>query len=66
MRKWSNGAKRRLVEIRAAEDGDRDMRALAAAMQKLPPRSAEKGADAGYHGYSGKIRHVAGMMGVLP
>ena len=42
MRKWSNGAKRRLVEIRAAEDGDRDMRALAAAMQKLPPGQLKK------------------------
>ena len=42
MRKWSNGAKRRLVEIRAAEDGDRDMRTLAAAMQKLPPGQLKK------------------------
>ena len=30
MKKWSNGAKRRLVEIRAAEDGEQDMRTIAA------------------------------------
>lgn len=42
MRKWSNGAKRRLVEIRAAEDGGRDMRTLAAAMQKLPAGQLKK------------------------
>lgn len=34
--KWSNGAKRRLVEIRAAEDGKQDMRTIAAAIGKLP------------------------------
>ena len=36
MQKWSNGAKKRLVEIRAAEDGKNDMQAIAAAMAKLP------------------------------
>lgn len=28
MKKWSNGAKKRLVEIRAAEDREQDMRAM--------------------------------------
>lgn len=37
MKKWSNGAKRRLVEIREAEEGEQDMRAVAAALAKLPP-----------------------------
>ena len=37
MKKWSNGAKNRLVEIRAAEDGEQDMRTIAASMAKLPP-----------------------------
>ena len=36
MKKWSNGAKRRLVEIKAAEDGKNDMQAIAAAFAKLP------------------------------
>ena len=36
MKKWSNGAKKRLVEIQAAEDGKNDMQAIAAAMAKLP------------------------------
>ena len=36
MQKWSNGAKKRLTEIRAAEDGEQDMRAMAAAIGKLP------------------------------
>ena len=36
MKKWSNGAKKRLVEIQAAEDGKSDMQAIAAAMAKLP------------------------------
>lgn len=42
MKKWSNGAKRRLVEIRAAEEGQRDMRAIAAAIGKLPPGQLKK------------------------
>ena len=36
MKKWSNGAKKRLVEIQAAEDGKNDMQAIAAAFAKLP------------------------------
>lgn len=42
MKKWSNGAKRRLVEIRAAEDGEQDMRTIAAAMEQLPPGQLKK------------------------
>lgn len=42
MKKWSNGAKRRLVEIRAAEDGEQDMRTIAAAMAQLPPGQLKK------------------------
>ena len=42
MKKWSNGAKRRLVEIRAAEDGEQNMRTIAAAIGKLPPGQLKK------------------------
>lgn len=42
MNKWSNGAKRRLTEIQAAEDGASDMRAMAAAFAKLPPGQLKK------------------------
>lgn len=42
MQKWSNGAKKRLVEIRAAEDGEQDMRSIAAAIAKLPPGQLKK------------------------
>ena len=42
MQKWSNGARKRLVEIRAAEDGEQDMRTIAAAMAKLPPGQLKK------------------------
>lgn len=42
MQKWSNGAKKRLVEIRAAEDGEQDMRTIAAVMAKLPPGQLKK------------------------
>ena len=42
MQKWSHGAKKRLVEIRAAEDGGQDMRTIAAAMAKLPPGQLKK------------------------
>ena len=36
MKKWSNGAKRRRTEIQTAEDGAKDMQAMAAAIGKLP------------------------------
>lgn len=42
MKKWSNGARKRLVEIRAAEDGEQDMRTVAAAMARLPPGQLKK------------------------
>lgn len=42
MKTWSNGAKKRLVEIRAAEDGEQDMRTIAASMAKLPPGQLKK------------------------
>lgn len=42
MKTWSNGAKRRLVEIRAAEDGEQDMRVIAASIAKLPPGQLKK------------------------
>lgn len=42
MKKWSNGARKRLVEIRAAEEGSRDMRAIAEAFGKLPPGQLKK------------------------
>lgn len=42
MQKWSNGAKKRLVEIQAAEDGKRDMQAIAAAFAKLPLSQLKK------------------------
>lgn len=42
MQKWSNGAKKRLVEIQAAEDGKNDMHAIAAAIAKLPPGQLKK------------------------
>ena len=42
MKKWSNGAKKRLVEIQAAEDGAADMRAIAEAFAKLPPGQLKK------------------------
>ena len=42
MQKWSNGAKKRLVEIQAAEDGEQDMRAMAAAIGKLPKGQLKK------------------------
>ena len=42
MQKWSNGAKKRLVEIHAAEDGEQDMRAIAAAFANLPPGQLKK------------------------
>ena len=42
MKKWSNGAKKRLVEIQAAEDGRNDMQNIAAAMAQLPPGQLKK------------------------
>ena len=42
MKKWSNGARKRLVEIRAAEEGEQDMRAIAEAFGKLPPGQLKK------------------------
>ena len=42
MKKWSNGAKNRLVEIRAAEDGEQDTRPIAASIAKLPPGQLKK------------------------
>lgn len=42
MKKWSNGAKKRLVEIRAAEEGEQDMRTIAASIAKLPPGQLKK------------------------
>ena len=42
MNKWSNGAKKRLVEIQAAEDGKSDMQAIAAVMAQLPPGQLKK------------------------
>ena len=42
MKTWSNGAKKRLVEIRAAENGEQDMRTIAAAFAQLPPGQLKK------------------------
>ena len=42
MQKWSNGAKKRLVEIQAAEGAAADMQAIAAAFTQLPPGQLKK------------------------
>ena len=42
MRKWSNGAKRRLSEIQADESAAADMRAMAEAIAKLPKGQLKK------------------------
>lgn len=42
MKKWCNGAKKRLIEIQAAEGAARDMQAIAAAFAKLPPGQLKK------------------------
>lgn len=42
MQKWSNGAKKRLTEIRAAEDASADMQTIAAAIGKLPQGQLKK------------------------
>lgn len=42
MHKWSNGAKKRLVEIREAEGAAADMQAIAEKMAALPPGQLKK------------------------
>ena len=42
MKKWSNGAKRRLMEIQADESAAADMRTIAEAFAKLPPGQLKK------------------------
>lgn len=42
MKKWSNGAKRRLVEIQADESAAADMRTMAEVFAKLPPGLLKK------------------------
>lgn len=42
MKTWSNGAKKRLVEIQAAEIAAADMQAVAEAMAQLPPGQLKK------------------------
>ena len=42
MKTWSNGARKRLVEIQAAEDGAEDMRTIAEAFAKLPHGQLKK------------------------
>ena len=42
MQKWSNGAKKRLVEIQEAEGAAADMQTIAAAIGKLPPGQLKK------------------------
>ena len=42
MKKWSNGAKKRLVEIQADESAAADMRSVAEAMAQLPPGQLKK------------------------
>ena len=42
MNKWTKAAKVRLIEIQAAEDGVKDMQAIAAAMAQLPPGQLKK------------------------
>ena len=42
MKKWSNGAKKRLVEIQAAEGAAADMQAIATAMAQLPHGQLKK------------------------
>ena len=42
MKKWSNGAKRRLAEIQADESAAADMRTMAEAFAKLPPGQLKK------------------------
>lgn len=42
MKTWSNGAKKRLVEIQTAEGAAADMQAIATAMAQLPPGQLKK------------------------
>ena len=42
MKKWRNGAKKRLTQIQAAEDAAKDMRTIAAGFAKLPPGQLKK------------------------
>ena len=42
MNKWTNGAKKRLVEIQADESATADMRTIAEAFAKLPPGQLKK------------------------
>lgn len=42
MQKWSNGARKRLVEIQTDQDAATDMRTIAATMAKLPPGQLKK------------------------
>ena len=42
MKKWRNGAKKRLAEIQAAEDAAQDMRAMAEALAALPAGQLKK------------------------
>ena len=42
MNKWTNGAKKRLVEIQADESAAADMRTIAEAFAKLPPGQLKK------------------------
>lgn len=42
MNKWTNGAKKRLVEIQADERAAADMRTIAEAFVKLPPGQLKK------------------------
>ena len=42
MNKWMKAAKVRLVEIKAAEDGAKDMRTIAEAFAKLPKGQLKK------------------------
>lgn len=42
MKKWRNVAKKRLAQIRAAEEGAKDMRTIAEAFAQLPPGQVKK------------------------
>ena len=42
MQKWSNGARKRLVEIQADQEGAADMQAMAAVFAQLPPGQLKK------------------------
>ena len=42
MKKWSNGARKRLMEIQAVQDAAADMRTIVNAMAKLPPGQLKK------------------------